>query len=471
MNHFKTFRFFAFLFFVLGTHISCQHMPDRLSPEDKARLQLTLQQAFDKKDTSAIDTTLRFIIQKTNKPHLVISDSIWMWMVKSKQMDYIKLLLQNGFDPNHHTSDTNALSHAIITQDTSLVSFLLQAGSQLNDTILKGSTPLITAIKLGYGKQSIAQKLIASGASVEQSDNKGSTPLMYASSMGLLSTVKELLSRGASPKPVNNLQQSALLLAIKATSYDKNRVNQKAMYDSLTQAKVKQQELYQIMRTRIVNAFLAARKERLQIVEMLLAKGASIRSKNGESVLAYAVGRGYADFVEVITKKVSSLNEHPDIFVQAALGNNKDVFKRLINIPFDSSSINFRERSSGKTPLILAASKGNLEICSLLVKHGADVNATDTWGSTALQESAYWGHLAVVAFLLKQGANVNDGGDGGLTALIRAASRGHKLVCEALIKSGADVNLKSKNGQSPLNVAKAKGHKEIVALLRRHKAR
>lgn len=66
------------------------------------------------------------------------------------------------------------------------------------------------------------------------------------------------------------------------------------------------------------------------------------------------------------------------------------------------------------TPLMKAAEAGRLDICELLVKHGADVNGHNDSGSV-LMWAVNSGNEELVRFLLKSGANkawTNALGDG-----------------------------------------------------------
>lgn len=64
----------------------------------------------------------------------------------------------------------------------------------------------------------------------------------------------------------------------------------------------------------------------------------------------------------------------------------------------------------GGTPLTLAAKKGingqdNNTIVKMLLKYGADVNARNIWGRTALMYASSAGHLSIVKTLINAGAN------------------------------------------------------------------
>jgi hypothetical protein len=65
----------------------------------------------------------------------------------------------------------------------------------------------------------------------------------------------------------------------------------------------------------------------------------------------------------------------------------------------------------------------------LLVERGADVNAKDKYGSTALYQADKGGHEAVVRLLVERGADVNAKDEWGSTALHHAARKGTRQWC------------------------------------------
>ena len=77
---------------------------------------------------------------------------------------------------------------------------------------------------------------------------------------------------------------------------------------------------------------------------------------------------------------------------------------------------NVNDRSTGSAPLVLAAGEGRVEIVRYLLDEGADVNARELHGNTALTEASYYGHVSIIKELLLRGANVNVMTDNG-TAL------------------------------------------------------
>jgi ankyrin repeat protein len=86
--------------------------------------------------------------------------------------------------------------------------------------------------------------------------------------------------------------------------------------------------------------------------------------------------------------------------------------------------------------------------------------------SSPLNEAAWKGDTEKVQALLAQGADVNAKDKGGFTALMDAAWEGHTDTVQALLAQKADVNAKNKNGDTALMLANEKGHKDIVRILK-----
>ena len=86
---------------------------------------------------------------------------------------------------------------------------------------------------------------------------------------------------------------------------------------------------------------------------------------------------------------------------------------------------------------------------------GADINATNSSGDSALMIAAGRGHTEIVQALIAAGADVNAAnGSGGDSALIGAAGGGHTGVVQVLIAAGADVNATTPAGLAAVAFAK-----------------
>eukprot|EP00698_Gefionella_okellyi_P007196 TRINITY_DN1747_c1_g2_i1.p2 TRINITY_DN1747_c1_g2~~TRINITY_DN1747_c1_g2_i1.p2 ORF type:complete len:382 (+),score=113.03 TRINITY_DN1747_c1_g2_i1:139-1146(+) len=122
-------------------------------------------------------------------------------------------------------------------------------------------------------------------------------------------------------------------------------------------------------------------------------------------------------------------------------------------------------------PLLVASFLGSLEICTLLVKYGADVNCLEPYESTPLFAAAQNGHQDVCAFLLDHKAQVDTPRlSTGETPLHRAAVNGHVDVCKVLLQHHCDVGRKIGGDLQAVHLAVLMGHHEVCGLLLRNGA-
>ena len=120
------------------------------------------------------------------------------------------------------------------------------------------------------------------------------------------------------------------------------------------------------------------------------------------------------------------------------------------------------------TPLTLA-SIGGYEIVKLLIEHGADINAKNNNGWTALMWALVSNnaeYLEIIKLLVENGANINTKNNNGDTALIIASRYTWRLkAVKYLVGNGADINAKNNNNETSLMHASYNGHLELVKYL------
>lgn len=123
----------------------------------------------------------------------------------------------------------------------------------------------------------------------------------------------------------------------------------------------------------------------------------------------------------------------------------------------------------GQTRLHLAAMIDNVAIVHMLIDGGADVNATDPGnGIRPLHISATKGCVNVCEFLLRHGADMDTQTAAGDTAMHLAAANKHLDVVSLLLNCNADPNIRNNAGFSAEQIAGARGCTTIVALIQQH---
>lgn len=111
------------------------------------------------------------------------------------------------------------------------------------------------------------------------------------------------------------------------------------------------------------------------------------------------------------------------------------------------------------------AGAGDFPAVKQLVGYGADFDAKDDRGQTALHEACSEGHKNIARLLLDKGCGITQDDD-GLTALHEAARGGHEAVARLLLKNGEGViDLQNMEGETALQMATSRGQRSVARLL------
>jgi ankyrin repeat protein len=119
-----------------------------------------------------------------------------------------------------------------------------------------------------------------------------------------------------------------------------------------------------------------------------------------------------------------------------------------------------------EAPLAAAAMRDDLAEVRTLLGRGADPNAAQGDGMTALHWAAERGQADIAAALLTAGARPSATTRlGAYTPLHLAARRGHDAVALRLVAAGADVSAVASTGVTPLHLAAAAGSRATIEAL------
>jgi ankyrin repeat protein len=164
----------------------------------------------------------------------------------------------------------------------------------------------------------------------------------------------------------------------------------------------------------------AASNDKLEIVELLLQKGADIEAKDkyGYTVLHKAARYSKLEIVNLLLEKGANIEA-------------KDKY--------------------GETALHKAASNNKLEMVELLLQKSADIEAKDKYGYTVLHKAARYSKLETVNLLLEKGANIEAKDEDGDTALHKAAHYSKLEIVDLLLQKGADIKAIGRYGTASDN--------------------
>lgn len=206
--------------------------------------------------------------------------------------------------------------------------------------------------------------------------------------------------------------------------------------------------------------YQACRTGEIGKVFHLLETGADINGDESDPPLPS--DKSYGERVRLHPLGVAAKNGREDV-VMLLLENGADVNKRG---GADLATALMETRSAS--------------VALVLLDQGADIDAGDLQGYTALMSAASDGCTELVQLLLSRGSSVNASSANGDTALMCASqfgrpsrddepaafNRDHLGVVKMLLEHGADVSISNNDGFTALQLADDWGHQEIVRILR-----
>jgi uncharacterized protein len=292
-------------------------------------------------------------------------------------------------------------------------------------------------------------RLLRKGASVNSKYQDGTTALMLAALDDRTEIVRLLLDKGANVTAKNMRSETALSDAAEGAKAG----TLKLLLDHGADPSVPYNDGGTVLVT-------AAERGNFDAVELFLAKEASLEQKN-QALFAAAHGTPIAT-IEIKTDSNQTVKAR-----YLAEADPNSGYSRTIRLLLRSGAqIEARDHdeSDGGTPLILAATYGETDAVNELLENGADPDAVDKYGDTALIAAACI--CAIIdmpdtyesmKLLLKKHANPNLKNKAGMTALMAAVTWSRTDNMKLLLDHGANVDAKNNVGNTALMIAASGG--------------
>jgi uncharacterized protein len=414
------------------------------------------------------------------------------WAVRADDLELTSLLLRAGADARRaNRYGVTPLQLAAVNGSAGAAAALLEAGADPNVVLPEGESILMTAARTGQPE--LLTLLLDRGAAIDAREKwYGETALIWAVAENHPDAATVLLRRGADVNgrsaslafPRRRNGQSVLSLGSWTPLMYAARENALAAGRVLVRAKADLDATDPDGATALVIAIINANYD---FAAMLVDAGANpnvVDTEAGMGPLYAAIdmhrlaighGRpnprasGNLDAVDVV-RRLLDRKADPNARLNAA------IFQRHHTMGDGSLG-------KGATPFMRAAKSGDVEMMTLLLGAGADASLTMPNKSTALMFAAGLGWrdgspiapsydqgtveeaIQAITLLLDRGADLNAANDNGDTALhLAVTNRGAPEIVRFLIARGANLKAQNKRGQTPLGAAMA-SRKELGALV------
>lgn len=394
------------------------------------------------------------------------------WATYYDDIDLVGRLLAAGADVRAtNRYGLTPMSIACQNGSAAIITKFLDAGVDANASLPGGETMLMTAARTG--KVEAVQVLLARGADLHAREpRRGQTALMWAAAEGHVAVIEELIKAGADFRTPLDSGFSPLMFAVRQGRIEATKALLRAGADVnepvQVRANPKLPEGERPIRAGTTPLDLAVANAHFELASVLLDAGAHPDSNRlGFTALHMLVyvrkpGIGDNDPGPEGSGTLSSLD-----FAKKLVANGADVNARMarrVNLT------NTRFHEVGATPYLLAAMTADAEYMKALVALGADPSVKNAEGTTALMTAAGLGTrspgedsgteeevIEAMQVALDHGADINAVDQNGETAMHGAAYKNLPDAVKFLKAKGAKIdvwNRPNRFGWTPLTIAR-----------------
>ena len=400
------------------------------------------------------------------------------WAVYNDDAETARLLVRSGANVNAaNRYGVPPLSLACTNGNADLVKLLLESGADANASLPGGETVLMTAARTG--NLEAVKTLLARGANPNARERRDQTALMWAAAEGHAAVVRALIDGGAAVRATLKSGFTPLFFAVREGHIDVAR--------ALLEAGVNANETLQPNEDRstlpvisgsyepVVKGtsplLMAVQNGHFELAIALVEAGADPNDQRTGFTPLHAVSwvrkpdaSDAGDPAPIGSGRLTSLQ-----FVRALVERGANVNARLDQgaprPPYSATLLG----TDGATPFLMAADRADGPLMRLLLELGADPLLPNADKTTPLMAAAGLGTanpleeagtepeaLDAVKLLLELGADMNAVDNKGETAMHGAAYGSFPSIVKLLADRGADINIWKRpdtEGRTPLFIA------------------
>jgi len=428
------------------------------------------------------------------------------WAVREDDLALADRLIRAGADVKAgNRYSVTAIYLAAVNGNAAMIERLLKAGVDASVAGPEGETALMTAARTG--KVEAAEVLLAHGAVVDAREGwHGQTALMWAAAERHPAMMRELIAHGADVNARSNLEKWERQTTSEPRE---KWLPQGSMTPLLFASREGCVECVMILveaRADLnaadpdgINPTISALiNGHYDVAGRLIDAGADVNlaDKTGRTPLYAAVDDHTMPYSNRPSPKESDEDLTSLDIVKRLLAHGASVNAQLkTGQPYRTKVDRGNDTmlTTGTTALLRAAKAGDVVVVRLLLEQGADANLTTRTGINPVMAAAGLGSkeedgtgrlkteaetIAPITLLLQAGADVNAADSNGRTALHGAAQKGYDRVVGFLAGRGARLDVKDRRGLTPLDAAmglagnggfdgsRADNHESTAALLR-----
>jgi ankyrin repeat protein len=405
------------------------------------------------------------------------------WAIEADDVEVTRMLLAAGATVGAVSRNGVApISAAALIGNAAIIEALLAAGADPNWTSGEGETVLMTAAR--SGNAAAVKALLAHGANPNAREHwLGQTAIMWAAAADAAESVSALATAGADvnarstatqgqprlPRVAGVAAQAShsnfpkggftpLLFAAREGATNAAR----ALADAGANVDLADPDGITPLSMAIINGHY-------DLAAMLIDKGANVNGADrvGRTPLFFATDMHTLEWLfSRPVPKASGELDSPDI-VARLLDRGANVNARLTGRPFilHHNATGNRTLTEGSTAFMKAATTSDLVLAKVLLERGADPNIRTKNNTTAVMAAAglNWVDISslgtendsidIIGLCLDRGADINAVNDLGETAMHGAAQRGADKVVQFLFDRGAKLDIRNNKGRTPLDEA------------------